>query len=48
MTVRSLFCALIRKLFPKISERTVGDISKGNTWKILPNNINELEEIING
>lgn len=38
----------ISKLFPKISERTVGNISKGNTWKILPNNINELEEIING
>lgn len=38
----------IQKKFPKISQRTVGNISKGNTWKILPNNIKELEEIING
>lgn len=38
----------IQKMIPKISQRTVGDISKGNTWKILPNSINELEEIVNG
>lgn len=38
----------INNEFPQISTRTIGNIVKGDTWKIIPMDIEGLEEVLNG